>query len=105
MAMILFCGFIILVILGFPIAFSLGISSLMCLLINGKIPLMLIAQRLYTGSDSFVLLCIPFFILAGEIMDSGGLSKGLLTFCNSVVGKVRGGLALVSILISMIFKT
>lgn len=93
----------ILILFGIPVAFALGISSLFTIIIDGNIPLMLIPQRLFTGTDSFILLCIPFFILAGEIMNSGGIAKRLFNFCNTALGHIRGGLAHVNILISMIF--
>jgi C4-dicarboxylate transporter DctM subunit len=84
-------------IMGIPIAWSLGLSSIVAILIDGNIPLGLVTQRLFTGADTFALLAIPFFILAGDIMSKGGLSKRLVDFAGSLVGFLSGGLALVSI--------
>lgn len=88
---------IISMIMGIPIAWSLGLSSIVAILIDGNIPLGLVTQRLFTGADTFALLAIPFFILAGDIMSKGGLSKRLVDFAGSLVGFLSGGLALVSI--------
>jgi tripartite ATP-independent transporter DctM subunit len=85
-----------------PIAFSLGISSFLTVLYL-KIPAMVVAQQMVKGINSFSLMAIPFFILAGEIMGSGGISKRLIDFSNVIVGRMRGGLAMVNVLASMFF--
>lgn len=103
MATLLFLSFFILIVIGVPVAFSLGLGGLISLILEQSMPLMIIPQRLATGTDSFVLLCIPFFILAGELMNSGGIAKKLFRFCNVCVGHIRGGLGHVNVLISMIF--
>ena len=91
------------VILRIPIAFSMGIASLTALLIQGDIPLVVIPQRLVVGLDSFALMSIPFFIFAGELMNQGGITRKILDFSNSIVGRFRGGLGLTNIVASMIF--
>ena len=99
---ILLGSFILLLILKFPITFSLFFSSILTALYL-NIPLMSIVQRLVSGVNSFSLLAIPFFILSGEIMSQGGISRRLVGFANALVGRVRGGLAQVNILASMFF--
>ncbi|WP_213995906.1 TRAP transporter large permease [Tepidanaerobacter syntrophicus] len=102
MAAILFLSFVVLIFLGVPIAFSLGISSLIYIFLN-DISLTIIAQKMYAGIDSFVLVAIPGFILAGNLMNQGGMSERLVKFADAIVGFVRGGLALVNVVVSMIF--
>ena len=87
---------------GVPIAWALGISSLLALVVTG-VPLHTVPQKMFTGMDIFALTCIPFFVLAGEIMGSGGLTTRLLKFGLLLVGRIRGGLALASVIASMIF--
>lgn len=102
MAAILFLSFVALVMLGVPIAFSLGLSSLIYILLN-DISLTIVAQKMYAGIDSFVLVAIPGFMLAGNLMNQGGMSDRLVKFADSIVGFVRGGLAQVNVVVSMIF--
>lgn len=102
MALILFISFIVLIFLGIPVAFSLGISSLIYL-IMGDIPLNIMAQKMYAGIDSFVLVCIPGFILAGNLMNTGGITKRIIHFANASVGFIRGGLSLANVAASMLF--
>ena len=103
LVLILLISFSIFLIIGIPIAFVLGLTPLMALLYEGETPLMLAAQRIFTGMDNPVLMAIPFFILAGNIMTAGGLTRRLVTFCKVLVGPVRGGLAYINVVISMIF--
>ena len=99
---ILLGSFALLVILRIPICFSLiGSSLLTCLYM--KIPVMTIWQHLTTGVQSFSLLAVPFFIMAGEIMMSGGIADRLVSFADIFVGRFRGGLAYVNILASTFF--
>jgi len=100
---ILLISFFLFLIIGVPIAFVLGLTPLMALLYEGETPLMLAAQRIFTGMDNPILMAIPFFILAGNIMSAGGLTRRLVTFCKVLVGPVRGGLAYINVVISMIF--
>ena len=95
-------SFILLLLLKFPITFTLFISSVFTALYL-NIPLLSIVQRTVSGVNSFSLLAIPFFILAGEIMGRGGISRRLVEFSNALVGRVRGGLAEVNVLASMFF--
>lgn len=102
MTMILFSSFFILLVLNIPIAFCLFISSSLALFYGG-IPLVAVVQRAVTATDSFVLLAIPFFMVAGNLMGAGGISNRLISLANSSVGSIRGGLAHVNVLTSMLF--
>lgn len=90
------------ILLRVPIAFSLGLSCLVYLVAAGT-PLIIIPMKMYSGIDVFVLLSIPGFIMAGNLMNHGGLTEKIITFCNHLVGHIRGGLALANIAASMLF--
>ncbi|UCF92997.1 MAG: TRAP transporter large permease [Desulfobacterales bacterium] len=94
---------LITLVIGMPIVFSIGIAAVCGLLVIGEIPLQFVPQRIYAGMDSFPLLCIPFFILAGELMSHGKITERLLEFAIIVIGRIRGGLALANVLASMFF--
>jgi C4-dicarboxylate transporter DctM subunit len=96
-------SFITFLILGIPIAFVLGLTSFVALLYSGNIPLLLMPKEMFSGTDSFPLLAVPFFILAGNLMNAGGITRRLVHFCNLLLGYVRGGLALVNVVASMFF--
>lgn len=102
MIWILFGVFLAAMILGFPIAIALGVSSFTYLLFS-DVPLVIIPQKLYAGMDVFVLLCVPGFILAGNLMNRGGITRRIVGFSNALVGHIRGGLGLANIVGSMIF--
>ena len=87
---------------GIPVAVALGLASLSYLVVN-EIPLVVVAQKMYAGIDVFVLLCIPGFILAGNLMNSGGITERIIRFANAMVGWVRGGLGLTNVAGSMLF--
>lgn len=99
---ILIVCFFVLLVLRVPITFTLAVSSIVTAWYLG-IPLMAIVQRMVQGVKVFSLLAIPFFILAGEIMSQGGISRRLIDFSNVIIGRVRGGLAQVNVLASMFF--
>jgi len=92
-----------LIFLGLPIGYALGIVGLASAIIKGDIAPIVITQRLFTGVDSFPLMAIPFFMLAGKIMSRGSISKKLVDFAYSIVGCIKGGLSIVTILGSMFF--
>nr|WP_181347220.1 TRAP transporter large permease [Thalassobacillus sp. CUG 92003] len=102
MALMLFLSFIVLIFLGVPIAFSLGLSSLFYLLMN-DIPLNILPQKMFEGINSFVLLCIPGFILAGNLMNAGGITERIIAFTKNLIGHIRGGLGLANVGSSMGF--
>jgi len=95
--------FVITLIAGVPIAFSTGIASLGGIVVMGNVPLHVIVIRILKGIDSFPLMAIPFFVLAGEIMAKGGVTDRLVKFSNILVGKISGGLAQTAIVGSMVF--
>ncbi len=99
---ILFIIFILGLILGLPIAVTLGISSL-AYIVYADIPPVVMPQKMYAGMDVFVLLSIPGFILAGNLMNRGGITSRIIRFANSLVGWVRGGLGLTNVAASMLF--
>ena len=92
----LFCA-----LLGMPLFFSFGITACFACIV-GDLPLQIIAQRLMIGMDSFALLAIPGFVLVGEIMCQGGISKRAVDFSNSLIGHLKGGLSMVAVLTGMI---
>lgn len=98
----LFITFLICLTLGVPVAFSLGISSLVYFIGTGM-PLPMYTQRFFAGLDSFTLLCIPGFVLAGNLMNFGGITERLIGFCNKIVGHITGGLAIANVGASMLF--
>lgn len=95
-------SFILLLLLRVPIALTLAISSLVTGLYM-QLDLAAIIQRMISGVNSFSLIAIPFFILAGEIMNEGGISRRLINLANVIIGKIRGGLALVNVMTSTLF--
>ncbi|MDR1834354.1 MAG: TRAP transporter large permease, partial [Fusobacteriaceae bacterium] len=102
MVALLFISFLICLALGVPVAFSLGLSSLFYF-IGAGMPLQMYSQRFFAGLDSFTLLCIPGFVLAGNLMNFGGITERLIAFCNKLVGHFTGGLAIANVVASMIF--
>jgi C4-dicarboxylate transporter DctM subunit len=96
--------FLATVLVGVPIAFSLGLAAAATLVAWGQVPLWLLAQRMFTGVDSFVFMAIPFFILAGELMTTAGILDRLVKFADGLVGHIRGGLAHVTIVAEMFFS-
>ena len=103
MTAILFIGLIVLLILGVPIAFVLCGSSILAILTSGDLHGAIVIQRMFSGSGSFTLLAIPFFVLAGNLMSVGGISKRLVNLCNSLFGHISGGLAMVAIITCAFF--
>jgi len=100
---VLFFLSLLLMAMGIPIAWSLGIGALLTILTMEGIPLQIVPQKIYSGMCSFPLLCIPFFVLAGELMASGKITDGLVKFSLILVGRIRGGLAMASVVSSMFF--
>jgi C4-dicarboxylate transporter DctM subunit len=95
----------ILFILGVPIAVSIGLASVIGIEAQGSLPLLLVAQRMFTGIDSFPLMAIPLFILAGNLMSAGGISQRLVELAKSLVGGIQGGLACTCVLTCMLFAS
>lgn len=103
--LVLVLSFVVLLVLGVPIAFSIGASGILTMLISiDSIPAFTTyAQRMATGLDSFALLAIPFFVLAGNIMNRGGIAIRLINFARVLVGGLPGGLAFVNVIANMLF--
>ena len=95
--------FPLLLLLAVPVAHALLIAAGGAVLIEGRVPVIITAQRLYSPTQDFPMLAIPFFILAGNLMMSGSFGRSLIDFAKACVGRLRGGLAQVSVLGSMIF--
>jgi C4-dicarboxylate transporter, DctM subunit len=95
--------FISLMVLGVPIAFVIGIVSYIGFFILDAIPLQAVVQQMFGGLESFILLAVPLFILAANIMNQGKISEKLINFAISLVGHIRGGLAQANIVVSMFF--
>jgi len=102
--LVLVVVFLILVVLNVPVAFCMGIAAMLALLAMGDLPAFVsVAHGVATGIDSFALLAIPFFILSGLLMGQGGIARRLIDLANVLVGRFRGGLALVNIMTCMFF--
>lgn len=86
-----------------PIMIALGMASVVYCLVTNTVPIDMITNTYFTSMDSFPLIAIPFFILAGDLMMQGGISKRLINFCLSLVGAIMGALGMVTVLASMIF--
>lgn len=99
---VLLGSFLLMLFIRIPIAFALGLSSMFTAFYVGLSP-MVVVQQMVSGINSFSLMAIPFFIIAGEIMGKGGISDRLIKFSNVIIGWMRGGLAMVNILASMFF--
>lgn len=104
MGLLLSLAFIGFVAINVPIAFSMGLASIVGLLVKGNIPLVIVPQKIFTGCDSFPLLAVPFFILAGALMDTGGISMRLVNLAYALVGHFRNGLGMVSIVSEIFFS-
>ena len=104
MALILFGMFILLLAVGVPIGFSICSAAGITLFAGlGDAKMMMLAQRMFVACDSFSLIAVPFFIFAGDLLAGGKISKVLVEFCESLLGMIKGGLSVVSILAGMFF--
>lgn len=101
--LVLFLVFFILLFLGAPIALALGGSALTYILAFSNTPLIIVAQQILASVNTYTLLAVPFFIMAGALMETGGISKRVVSFCMAIAGHRTGGLALVVILASVFF--
>lgn len=102
-ALVLFLAFLLLMLLRVPIGIALGLACLIAILYSGTIDPVFLAQNLITSTDSFPLMAIPFYILAGEIMAQGGISRRLFNFTRLFVGNITGGLGIAVVLTCVIF--
>jgi tripartite ATP-independent transporter DctM subunit len=104
MALTLFVSAIVLMALGFPVAFALAMSASIAVFVGGRYPQLIVFKEMFTGIDSFPLMAVPFFILAAEIMSGGALTVVLLRFAAQFVGHLRGGLGHANILSLTLFS-
>ena len=102
---VLFASFFILLFLTVPIGYSIGIATLIAIVTcgDGTIPLLMITQKAITGCDSFPLMAVPFFMLAGNLMSGGGIAKRMLDFFDTFMGFIAGGLSMVTTITCMFF--
>ncbi len=100
---VLFVLFALFIILEVPVAFAMGLASIATIAFTQPIPLSIVVQRMGTGLDSFVLIAIPLFILAGHLLNRAGIADRIFEFATALVGHIRGGLAHVNVVASMIF--
>lgn len=104
MALLLFGVFILLLLLGVPVAFSICAAAAVTMFMGfGDAKMMIVVQRMFASCDSFSLIAVPFFILAGDLLSKGKISKVLVEFCESLLGMIKGGLSVVSVLAGMFF--
>jgi tripartite ATP-independent transporter DctM subunit len=101
---VLISGFLVTAALGVPLAFTLALTSLTYLLGIGGVSLIILPIKILGGVDSFVLLAIPLFIVAGTLMEAGGISERTVDFAMALVGRVRGGLAMVAVVAEILFS-
>ena len=100
--LLLFISFVVLMLIGVPIAFTIGASTLATLVVQGT-PLAVVSQQMFQGINTFALVAVPMFILTGDLMAQGAVSRKLVDFADSLFGFLKGGLSLVSVLAGMFF--
>lgn len=103
MALILIVSFLVLLVIGMPVAFSLAISASLAVAFGSSYPQLVVVKEIFSGIDSFPLMAVPFFILAAELMTGGSLTYVLLRFAAQFVGHLRGGLGYANVLSSTLF--
>lgn len=101
---ILIISFFIMLFLGVPVGFSMGISSMFALISNPDLPGLVMAQKMFTATDSFTLMAIPFFMLAGQLMDESGITRDIVKFSDTLIGHIKGGLAHTTVVASTILS-
>lgn len=102
MTALLFCVFLVTLLIGVPVAFSIMLSA-MAVMLAGDVGLGMVAQRMFASTNSFPLIAVPFFILAGDLLAQGAISKYLVEFAESFLGIIKGGLSIVSVVVAMFF--
>lgn len=102
-SVVLFTSFVFLLIMGVPVAASLTFASFIYLFGFTNIPVMVVAQKFFVAADSYSLMAIPFFIIAGAILEKGGVAKRLVDMFNAILGWLPGGLAIAAFIASAFF--
>ena len=97
-------SFFAMILLTVPVAFAIGLSATIGLMVSGVAPLLVVPQRMFSGADSFVLLAIPLFILAGALMETGGISARLINLARALIGHLRGGIGMAVVVAEMFFS-
>ena len=92
-----FCAFLFFLAIGMPVVFVLGIAATLTLLLTTEVPITIVAQRIFDGLNSFTIMAIPFFVVAGVIMDAGGISRRIVDFASALVGWIVGSLLMISV--------
>ncbi len=100
----LLIAFVILLLIATPVSFAMGLAAILAIVWQGKVPLNTVVTQMVSGMDSFPLMAIPFFILAGELMERAGISERLVNLAKALVGHIRGGLGMVVILGEYLFS-
>ena len=104
MVLVAACLFLVLLLLGSPISFSMGLASTAAVAYHGSIPLAIVIQRMLSGVDGFVFIAVPFYILAGALMDTGGITIRLVRLAQALLGHIRGGLGMVVVVAEYLFS-
>ena len=104
MASILMLSFCVLMAIGLPIAFAMALAAILTISGHPSLPYSVFIQRALIGADNYSLLAIPFFILAGNIMNVGGITARIINFANACVGRFSGGLGLTTVMSCMVFS-
>ncbi|HSB78757.1 MAG TPA: TRAP transporter large permease [Candidatus Methylomirabilis sp.] len=99
---LVFLVFLVCVLIRIPIAFAMGISIFFASMVSERIPMVIVTSRMFAGLDSFPMMAIPFFLLAGNVMNASGMTDRLFAFSNCLVGHLRGGLGHVTVVAAMI---
>ena len=100
---VLFLSFFVFIFVGSPIALALGGSALIYIVLFANVSPLIVMQQILASVNTYTLLAVPFFIMAGALMETGGISKRIVSFCQALVGHFTGGLALVVVLASVFF--
>src|SRR4028119_638370 len=101
MITILLVSFVVFLILSVPIAFAMGLSGVLALVVASDLSLVIVPQRMYSSLDSFSLLAVPLFVVAGELMSTGGITERIVHFSRVGVGHLKGGLAQANVVANM----
>ena len=102
MSLLLFGVFLLCLAIGVPIAFAIALAAV-AVLIKGNVEMLVVVQRMFAATDSFPLIAVPFFIFAGDLLARGAISKRLVAFSESILGNIKGGLSIVSVISGMFF--
>ena len=104
MVTVLTLAFVVLLALTAPLAIAMGLGAAIALTIDGSVPLFILVQRMFGGIDSYVLLAVPFYILAGNLMESAGISERLVNLARACVGHIRGSIGMVTVVAECLFS-